>query len=338
LTTELEQKTFEYQPTDENGLPIGGKQVLKYTDPAELPYLLAEQNTLLVRKLREQTKKARLGITDDSARDDAPRFAQIKEFNAKPLTKEQRAQLSREILDEDTFDQAITTVFEATIGGSAEELRTTLRDLQTDNNNLKTIREVEVFQARNPDYIVCDENAQALVSWMRRFNLAPVSENFQDAYDTLKSSGVLVTSTTRVENATYTPPPAPVVEGVTVDNPDGVRTELPAGDVVPLAEAQVLTVVEEHPALRETATPPPASRVPLSLNRNSSSGDSTPVTSSVGDQLTFQHPVTKVIYTGQQAIDNMTSDEYRRRLTQPGFSALVAKIEAETAAKRQQRR
>jgi hypothetical protein len=343
LETPLEQK-FEYQPTDENGLPIGGKQVIKYIDPAELPYLLAEQNTLLVRKLREQTRKARLGIDEGAPREDAPRFLQINEFNAKPLSKEQRAQLSRDILDEDTFDQAITTVFESTIGAPAEEFRKTLRDLQQDNNDLKTIREVEVFQSRNPDYVVCDENAQSLVAWMRRYNLAPVAANFQDAYDTLRADGHLVTSLQKVTNATYTPPVQPVaVQDDLLETPDGLREEIPLEDTTPVVIAPVISVtpvaVEEHPALREQSALRPVSRVPVSLSRTSSSGDAAPLPTSIGDQLVYERldPTTKKViarYTGQKAIDAMPGDEYKTRMKQKGFLALVDKIEAETKKNR----
>ena len=43
---------YEYQPTDEHGRPLGGKQVIKYTTPDELASKLVGQNTQLVRRLR----------------------------------------------------------------------------------------------------------------------------------------------------------------------------------------------------------------------------------------------------------------------------------------------
>lgn len=335
-------KTFEYQPTDENGLPIGGRQVIKYTDPDELPYLLAEQNTLLVRKLREQTRKVRLGITEnDTIQDDAQRQAKPVAFQPKALSKEQRAQLSRDILDEETFDKAITTVFESAIGASADDFRKEFTELREDNNNLKAIREVEVFQAKNPEYIVCDENAKAIVNWLLRYDLALTAANFQTAYNTLKEAGLLITSTEKVTNAVYTPPPAPVALEDTAALPDGVRTPLPVDDELP----DPIVLVEEHPALLEQSTPPPikvVSRVPLSLNRESSSGDAATPASSASDSFVYEHvnKVTgqKTVYTGQKALDALPSDEYRRRLNTPGFSKLVAKIEAETAAKNAARR
>lgn len=338
-TLEVQQpieQTFTYQPTDEDGLPIGGKQVLKYTDPAQLPYLLAEQNTLLVRKLREQTRKLRLGIADtDQIEEGVQRRSKQLEFKAKTLSPEQRAQLSRDILDEESFDRAITTVFESAIGATADEFRSEFTKLQSDNENLKAIREVEVFQAKNPEYIVCDKNAHALVNWLLRYDLELTAANFQLAFNTLKESDVLITTLTKVDNPKYVPPvtviETPPVEEVIV-LPDGVRTELPAEAIEPV---QLDT---EHPALQETSTPRTVSRVPLSLNRNTSSGNEAATVESVGSQLVYEfvHPVTrdKKVYVGQQALDAMPSDEYKRRLSVPGFKALADKIEAETLAKR----
>ena len=41
----------------------------------------------------------------------------------------------------------------------------------------------------NPDYVKCQSNFEAITSWMVRYDLAPVRENFQLAYDKLKAAG-----------------------------------------------------------------------------------------------------------------------------------------------------
>ena len=58
---ELPELRYEYQPTDDNGMNMGGKQVLKYKTTEELIQKLQEQNVLLQRKWREETCKNRLG-------------------------------------------------------------------------------------------------------------------------------------------------------------------------------------------------------------------------------------------------------------------------------------
>src|ERR1700734_4059862 len=71
---ELPELIHEYQPTDEMGRPIGGKQVLKYRTMDELVNKIQEQNVLVIRKLREVTRKNRLGIVEkDTIADEAPR-------------------------------------------------------------------------------------------------------------------------------------------------------------------------------------------------------------------------------------------------------------------------
>lgn len=333
-----EQKTFEFQPTDDKGLPIGGKQVIKYTDPAQLPFLLAEQNTLLIRKLREQTKKNRLGIVDVEEIDEsAPRFTAVPDFTPKALSKEDRAQLSRDLLDEDNFDEAITKIVDARGLGQAQKA---ILDLSQKISTLEALREVEIFQQNNPEYIVCDENAQTLVSWLVRYNLNPVVANFQRAYDTLRAAGVLVTSLSKVENPQYVPP---VVENLETELPDGERIYIPEGEIEPIVvvEQHVPTPEEEHPALRREAppVPPKPSRVPLGLSRSSSADGGAPVSSPIGNELVYEikDPQTQRVLqtlTGQRALDAMPSDEYKRRIRQPGFVTLVNKIEAETQRKR----
>ena len=77
---------FEFQPTDALGRPLGGKQVIKYHTPDELPQKLVEQNVELVRKLREVTRKQTLGIEDDmKVPDDAQRFESFEEFTPREL-------------------------------------------------------------------------------------------------------------------------------------------------------------------------------------------------------------------------------------------------------------
>src|ERR1700744_3831822 len=83
---QVEEKRYSYQPTDGDGRPIGGLQVIKYKTPEELAEKLAEQNSLLLRKLREETRKTRLGIVEnDPIPEDAPRIEKLVEFKKRVL-------------------------------------------------------------------------------------------------------------------------------------------------------------------------------------------------------------------------------------------------------------
>lgn len=335
----IEEKIYEYQPTDEDGRPIGGKQVLKYRTEAELRHLLTQQSILQIRKMRQQERQIRLGITQtDVVDENALRNAAPLEFKKRTLTGEERIKLAQDILDPETFDSAVATVFEATSGITAEKLTSTLTDLQEKTARINDLREVDKFTRNNPDYIICNENAQALVGWMSRYDLAPVSDNFQKAYDTLKAAGVLVTSQEVIQQPIYEEPLALSEyppESSALNTP--VREEIPIENQVPLEAVIVPAVVETPPP-----PPSPVSRVPTGLNRSNSSSAGT--TQPVGDEIVYefiqrdaagrQVGQTKV-FKGQAALNAMPSDEYKRRLlTEKGFAAKAEKVEIETAKKR----
>jgi hypothetical protein len=55
-------------------------------------------------------------------------------------------------------------------------------------------RQAELFVANNPEYFACQENFEALVSFMVVNSLAPTVSNFQIAYDKLSAAGLLITA------------------------------------------------------------------------------------------------------------------------------------------------
>src|SRR5271154_2770525 len=88
------EQRYEYQPTDEDGRPVGGKQVIVYKTQDELIDKMRDNSIQLIRKLREQTRNNRLGIsTPDTIDDTAQRFKSPTEFKPKTLTKEDRVRL-----------------------------------------------------------------------------------------------------------------------------------------------------------------------------------------------------------------------------------------------------
>lgn len=328
----LEEKRCEWQPTDEDGRPIGAKQVIKYTSPEELQAKFQEQNNLLIRKLRSETKKNRLGIvTTDEIDETAQRQVIPVQFTPGQLTGEQRAKLAQDILDPDTFDTAITTVFETVSGFKAGDLRDTISELRQDNSDLKASREVDKFLYKNPDYVVVPENFEAITNWMLRYQLAPVAANFQKAYDTLRASDLLVTSLEVFPQPTYTPPAVVVTPTVVTEEvvPDGIREELPAENVLP---------IEVIPTRAEpVAEPKPvAARVPTGLNNRTStaSGTSAPA---LADTVVYEYIQRdsqgrqvgeKRVFSGLKAIDMMPSDEYKRRLLyEKGFAGKVKQLQ-----------
>lgn len=306
---ELPELIHEYQPTDEMGRPIGGKQVLKYRTTEELISKIQEQNILLTRKLREVTRKNRLGITDkESIPDEAQRFKNPIDFTPRDLTPEELNKLSRDLLDPERFGEAKDLLFEAQTGVKPEAFRSTLKDFQEESLKFKAKQGVDSFLLNNPGYYQCRENYEAITNWMMKNDLAPIYENFQLAYDVLKTAGNVIIEAGPIPVATL-PPTPPVQE-----------------------EPEVAPPIE-HVDSRPTP-------LPTGLTRSNTSDVGTP--RPLGDDIVFEiiDPYTgaKRVYKGLAAINAMSGEEYKRRVNaDPNFVKLEAKLEAEAAANRKRR-
>lgn len=299
------EQSYIYQPTDETGRPLGGKQVIKYTNPDELAEKLRDQNVLLIRKLREETRKNRLGITDETeAPSEAQRIEDPVIFQKRNLTVDERVKLSRDLLDPERFEDAANTLFEATVGARPDALRNTISRLEEDNLKIKAKIEADAFVSSNPNYVRCQENLSAILTWMGRYNLAPVRENFQKAYDTLRQAGVMV------ENLQETTPPP------------------------------VEPVVEPTPVVETVVEPPPPPRIPAAIptgfTRNDASDTGTVRTA--GDDIIYELPLPggqKRVLRGLAAINAMPGDVYARYLRDPNFVRKVEQLEADQRKQRQ---
>ncbi len=287
--TVLEEKIYEYQPTDESGRAIGGKQVIKYTTNEELADKLREQNVLLIRKLREQTRKVRLGIVEtEDIPEDAQRYDGPVEFNPRDLTDEERYEIARDLVDPTKSFDAASRLVEARIGAPLETLGHTLQSIQQDNINLRAKIEANAFVADNPDYYKCNENFEAITSWMVRYNLAPIRANYQKAYDTLKAQGLLVLGS------------APVAQEIAV-------VETPLVEVTPKTE--------------------PVPVIPFSLNRENTSDIGTPI--APGSDITYKTPDGKTLTGLAAVSAMPSDEYRRRLVTDKEFGKKVDKLEAE---------
>lgn len=286
------EQIYEYQPTDELGRALGGKQVIKYKNHVELADKLKDQNVLLVRKLREQTKKQRLGISDtEQIPDDAPRFDATLEFSPRELSAEERVTLSRDLLDPEKFDQATVKLSEAIWGAKPDVLRQTLSNVQSNNLKLQARIEADAFVAETPDYFRCQDNFETITNWMLRNNLSPVRANFKMAYQTLDEAGLLI-------HAPVAPP---------------VATPVPVAAPVPAP-------VRAEPVVTEP--PPSAPRISSGLTRQQAT-DGSSATTRAGDDIVYDRPIKDrqgnltgktIRYTGLAAIEAMPSEEFKRRV------------------------
>lgn len=313
---ELPELRYTYQPTDESGRNLGGPQVIKYKTQDELVSKISEQNTLLLRKLRAETRRNRLGISEsEEIAPEAPRFSAPAEFTPRELSNEERFQLSRDLLDPEKSIEAQATLFEASVGVTPEVLRNTLRNVQQSTMEARARDEANAFVRANPEYILCQENADAINQWLARYDLAPVLQNFQRAYETLRKQDPPIIITRNVPEPISEPAPIPVV--------------VPAIEAAP------------EPVLQRTQPTYEPARIPTGLSRENA--NSTGTLPAPGSNITYTimdakgQPVRT--FTGLAAVNAMPGEEYGNRLKRdPNFAKQVQKLEEEAAALRAQRR
>lgn len=293
------EQRYEYQPTDEQGRPLGGRQVIKYTTQDELTSKLVEQNTQILRQLRKVSRDARLGIgPSETIPDTAQRFDNIVEFKQKDLNVDERFQLAQDLVDPEKFASARDRLFESAMGQSPEKLRQTLNDQQILSIQLLAKQNFDIFAEDAPDFYSADpENRKTLTNWMTKNRLSPTVDNFKTAYQSLSSAGLL-NSAPSVQTE-----PVPVVE----------IAPKPQEPVVPESR---ITPVEQPQVKRQ-------SQVPSGLNdRVSSAAGPVPVD---GSSVTLAD------------IDRMTPDEYKVKIKDPRFAKLVNDLEQAALLKRRQR-
>jgi hypothetical protein len=307
-TDALPELRYEYQPTDIAGAKLGGKQVIVYHTPDELAQKLTAQNIELVRKLREVTRKQTLGIADDTPLpDDAQRFESFVEFKPRELSTEERFNLSQDLNDPSKSLEAIDTMFEASVGMKPDVLRQTLNNQQLLMLQLTAKSNYDIFEKQTPEFYPCAENKQVLTAWMFKKKLNPTVAMFNLAFSTLKGAGLLLDSPI-VREVTPAPVPSAPTVGPTAPAPS---TE-PKVSPVPVATESRITPVEQPQTKRQV-------RVPSGLN-SSNASDST--TSGVTTDITLDD------------IDNMPSEEYKKKLRNPAFAKLVNDLQRAADARK----
>lgn len=290
VITEPQEQEYVYQPMDEEGRPLGGKQVLKYKTQEELIEKLKEQSIHQIRQMRELNKKMRLGeFTEENIPETAPRYdAEFVEFTPKPLSAEERIQISRDLLDPEKVEEAQKRLFEAEFGAPVDKVRKTLNSAQQDVAAMRARAEAELFMLSVPQYYKCPENSETITNWMIKNKLAPVKDNFKYAYDTLEAAGLLLHAPT-------------------------VREETVAANTQPPLENNGRITVDEP-----TPTPRPTTRPSSGLNRNTAS-----------DDAEFAAKKDQRKYTLEE-INRMPAELYKQKiLKEPGFMELVEQLEAE---------
>jgi hypothetical protein len=309
VVDEVPEKRYEWQPTDENDRPLGGRQVILYRTEQEKFDKVIAANNLLIRQLRKVNREKALGSTEDVPTD-AERFQNVTEFKPRELSAADRFKIAEGLTNPETFADARDQLIESAFGVTPAKLASTLNETQrfiiqqrAVENYIDFVNATGVYDSMN--------NRQVLTGWLGKRNLAPTVTNFQIALNQCRQSGL-------IEDA-------PVVQQVTQPTP------APA----PVAEVPVVPVVTEpNPQAPVAATPglgsepqPQAKRhshVPSGLNASiaSAAGPLVPVE---GSSVTLE------------TIDKMPAEVFKQWMKVPANRALNERLEQEAATRRRSR-
>jgi hypothetical protein len=277
------EEIYEYQPTDDNGLPIGGIQRIKYTGKDDLIAKLAKNHSESIKGMRKLSRNVRLGISDEQ-----PVADEIPETAPKYTA-------------EDEVVRFTEADFPGLAPETAKKKAKALNDNQDETIQNRALLEANAFTAAEPRYVRSNDNMQELLTWMVKRNLKPVRANFQLAFDSLVAKGILSIPPTKREEATV-PVVAPVANGSEISAPATVDSRI---TVPPVAQpkrpvAGVGTGLTDS----NTSNVEPITRDPLVEGFILE----VPVMDEKG-KATGQVKV----YKGLEALDKMPSDEYKRR-------------------------
>jgi hypothetical protein len=271
---------------------------------------LVQQNNLILRQLRKVSRENRLNTPAQGLPTEAERFTGIVEFKEKPLTADERFQLTQDLNDPEKFASARDRLLESAVGVPPSQLRQQLNAQQMEILQLRAKDNFLQF-SKDSSFMTGDnatdkENATTLTDWMFKNQLAPTVENYTLASSTLRSAGLLSE--------------APVVQQVP---PVQQSIVAPVESVVPQAQEPVVQPVRI--SVPEPVQPTRHSQVPSGLNDRVSSASGVSPTSSTANSLTLAD------------IDAMSGDQYKKNMRNPDFKNLVNRLSKAAEDKRRAR-
>ena len=295
------EQRYEWQPTDANGKPLGGKQVITYKNQDELIQKFTEQNNLILRQMRKLSNDVKLGLTPDV---EVPATAKrlpknFDGFKPKTLTADERFQLTQDLNDPAKFEDAKIRLAEATFGATPEVISEVLSHSQQLLLEQQVVRSFDEFLENVGDsFYNIEANRAVLTDWMCQKQLAPTTENFEIAL--ARTAALQI--------------PAPAVQ----------RAQAPATPVAPV-EAEPQSQVPVAAASRITEQPQQVQ----SATHQTPSGLNDRVSSNSGVSSVSERKLTLA------EVDKMSADEYKRRVSSdPTFLQAVDQLQKEADLRR----
>jgi hypothetical protein len=302
---ELPEKRYEYFLKDDNGKPMGGKQVIVYRTEEEFREKLIKNQENAVRQLRKVTREKELGPEQPEV-DDAEKFQNVVEFKPRALSADERFNLSQKLQNPETAGEAVDLFIESAFGQKPSVLAHQLNEQQRFMIQQKAVDNYVEFVSSGGGYYDSPSNRVTITSWMGRQNWAPTVANFNKAYQRLSQAGLLELAP-EVHQEIVPPAPAPVVAPVVVPVEQAPKPQEP---------------VAANPGLGSEPQPQAKrhSHVPSGLNPS--------VASAAGDSPVDGKNVTLA------DIDKLPADVYKAKMKDPAFRKLVDTLEEDAAKKR----
>jgi hypothetical protein len=192
------EQVYEYQATDEQGRPLGGKQVIKYKTQQELVDKLAQNHTEAMRLNRKLKQDQVLGTKPEFELDDASlERDDFVELKPRELTTDERFLISQD----PSSPQARKLLFESEFGAPPETVRNTINKTRQDAFTVRAQEEAKAFVESTPEFFPCDENSKVLMSLIFKHKLAPTKTNFRSVYQKAKAAGLLLEPPTVTSDA-----------------------------------------------------------------------------------------------------------------------------------------
>lgn len=308
---EVPEQRYEWQPTDENDRPIGGRQVILYRTEQEKFDKVINANNLLIRQLRKVNREKAVGSADDVPTD-AEKFQNVTEFKPRELSAEERFKLAQDLNNPETFSDARDQLIESAFGVTPAKLASTLNETQRFIIQQRAVEHYIDFVNTTGVYDSMN-NRQVLTGWLGKRNLAPTVTNFTIALNQCRQSGL-------IEDAPavpQVPQPTPATPAPVVEVPPVVPVKTEPNPQAPVAATPGLGSEPQSQAKRH-------SHVPSGLNASvaSAAGPLVPVE---GSSVTLE------------SIDKMPAEIFKQWMKVPANRALNEKLEQEAAQRRRSR-
>jgi hypothetical protein len=176
---------YEWQPTLEDGTPIGGTQVVEDETYDGLMEKQANNYNHLYRKNREFLRQEKL--TGKAPEGSATAMPTVK-FTPRQLTAAERMRMTRDIGDPEKIDAALDLAFEAKFGARADVFSQSVNYNSTKAAALYAEQNALAWKDSHPEFYPSDNNVKDIASWVQNRNMEFTIENLNKAYEELSSA------------------------------------------------------------------------------------------------------------------------------------------------------